>query len=85
MVEKDIVIQIKDGLHARPAADMIKGLKQFSSAVELSVGEKQYNAKSILSMMSASIKQGETVKVKIDGNDEDEAMAWMGQFLSDGR
>ncbi|WP_409299787.1 HPr family phosphocarrier protein [Peribacillus sp. SCS-155] len=84
MLEKELAISIENGLHARPAADLVKGLKQFSSAVELYAGNKQYNAKSVLSLMSASIKQGEMVRIKTSGSDEQEAMDWIAGFLTEG-
>jgi catabolite repression HPr-like protein len=81
MIEKEITITIKNGLHARPAAELVKSLNNFSSSVQIYDGPKEYNAKSILSMMSASFREGHSIKVIVDGIDEDETLEWLTSFL----
>jgi catabolite repression HPr-like protein/phosphocarrier protein len=81
MIEKEITITIKDGLHARPAAELVKNLSQFSSSVQIYNGSREYNAKSILSMMSASFREGQIIKVIVNGTDEEETVTWLTSFL----
>lgn len=81
MVEKEIVVNIENGLHARPAADLIKKMTTFKSNVEFDVGTKKFNAKSILNLMGVSIKEGQTIKVIVQGEDEDQAFECIKEFL----
>lgn len=81
MIEKEIILSIKNGLHARPSADLVKKLATVSSDVQFYVESKQHNPKSIISLMSASIKEGQTIKVVVSGDDEEETMSWLTSFL----
>ncbi|MFO1442462.1 HPr family phosphocarrier protein [Bacillus sp. Bva_UNVM-123] len=81
MIEKEITVTIEKGLHARPAAELVKKLNGFQSIVEFHVGGKTYNPKSVLSMMTASIGQGETIRVVINGSDEEEVIELLTKFL----
>ncbi|MBA2876066.1 HPr family phosphocarrier protein [Thermaerobacillus caldiproteolyticus] len=85
MIEKEISVIIENGLHARPAADFVKKVNQYKSKVELVKGEKRINAKSILNLMSIAVKEGQTIKVIIDGEDEKEALAFVESFLQSGK
>ncbi|PLR75919.1 HPr family phosphocarrier protein [Bacillus sp. V3-13] len=81
MIEREITVTIDKGLHARPAADLVKKLNSFESKVDFFAGAKRFNPKSVLSMMTASIKQGQTIRVVADGNDEGEVIDWLTKFL----
>ena len=81
MLEKDITISIDKGLHARPAAMLVKKLNEFKSSVEFLAGEKKLNPKSVLSLMTSVIKQGETIHVTVTGSDEKETMEWLIKYL----
>lgn len=85
MIEKEISVIIENGLHARPAAYFVKKVNQYKSKVELVKGEKRINAKSILNLMSIAVKEGQTIKVIIDGEDEKEALAFVESFLQSGK
>lgn len=75
MLEETVVIVNKVGLHARPAALLVKTAGNFACDVALVKNEKAFNAKSIMSVMSAAIKQGDTISVRVNGEKEDEALA----------
>jgi phosphotransferase system HPr (HPr) family protein len=85
MREKEIRVTIENGLHARPAADFVKKVNQYKSKIELVSGEKRMNAKSILNLMSAAIREGQTIKVIVEGEDESEALAFIESFLQSGK
>jgi phosphotransferase system HPr (HPr) family protein len=85
MIEKEITVTIENGLHARPAADFVKKINQYKSKVELVIGEKRINAKSILNLMSVAINEGQTIKVITDGEDEKEALTFINSFLQSGK
>ncbi|MGY3715921.1 HPr family phosphocarrier protein [Sutcliffiella cohnii] len=81
MIEKDIVVRLKEGVHARPAATLVKGLSQFQSDVTFLVKGKNINAKSILGLMSVAIRENEEIKVKVNGTDEMETFQYIENYL----
>jgi phosphotransferase system HPr (HPr) family protein len=81
-VEKDIVVLRPDGLHARPAGDLVKQMKKYESSIVFIYRDKQIDGKSIVQLMKLSVKQGEMVKVVIEGQDAEEAAAGVESFLA---
>ncbi|MBP2637538.1 MAG: HPr family phosphocarrier protein [Firmicutes bacterium] len=75
MLEQSITIINKVGLHARPAALLVKTAGEYPCEVTLVKEGKTFNAKSILAIMSAGIKQNDTIVVKADGEGEAQALA----------
>lgn len=73
-MEKKIVIQNETGIHARPAGIIVKEAAKFKSAVTIEKGGKEYNAKSIMSLMTMAAKKGEEITIKVNGEDEAQAM-----------
>ncbi len=74
MVEKEVLIKSSVGLHARPAALLVKVAQRFASDVRLEFGKKAANAKSILAILSLAAGQGATVKIVAAGSDENMAV-----------
>ena len=75
MVSKTIIIKNVEGLHARPATEIAKSATQYTSTIELDVKGNKYNAKSVLNIMSAGIKNSTEITVICDGVDEEKALA----------
>ena len=69
------------GIHARPAGILVKEIKKYASTVTVIKGEKEVNALKLMALMGMGIKQGDTVKVTIDGADEDTAAAAIEEFF----
>ena len=69
------------GIHARPAGILVKEIKKYASTVTVSKGEKEVNALKLMALMGMGIKQGDTVKVTIEGADEDVAAAAIEEFF----
>lgn len=74
MIRKDITIINRLGLHARAAAKLVTLASEFSSAIQLERGKKRVNGKSIMGVMMLAAGQGATIRVIVDGPDEQEAM-----------
>ncbi|MCM3163368.1 HPr family phosphocarrier protein [Metabacillus litoralis] len=83
MIEKEIKIKIENGLHARPSAELIKLMNTFKSTVYFNIEIKKVNAKSILNLMGVSIQKNQSIRVMIDGDDEEEALLALEAFLTD--
>lgn len=74
MKKQEIVLKNETGLHARPAAELAKIAGKYQCAVNLYVGDKKINAKSILNIMAAGIKASTKIEIECDGPDENEAL-----------
>lgn len=74
-------IHEKEGLHARPAGQLVNAVKPFASVVTLAKGNKGVDAKKIFKVMSLAVKCGETVTVTAEGPDEDTVMAAVEEIM----
>ena len=83
MKEFSYVIKDEIGLHARPAGLLVKEVKKFESAVTLSCKGKTAAAGKLITIMSMGVKQGETVTIKVEGDDEEAAAAAIQKFLTE--
>jgi phosphocarrier protein HPr len=75
MVEQEIIISNKLGLHARAAAKLVQLCARFTSPVFLHCRGKEINGKSILGVMMLAAGKGTTVMLRAQGPDEAEAIA----------
>ena len=82
MIKKPVMIQIRNGLEARPVALLVQVASQYESRIYMEYANKKVNAKSIMGMMSLVLPVGETVVVTADGSDEDTAIASIEKYLS---
>ena len=84
MYTKQISIQNRTGLHARPASDFVGLASRFSSKIELSrVGEEdKYNGKSIVMLLTLGLEKGEDAILSAEGADEREAVEALAEFVA---
>ena len=75
MIIQEITLKNEEGLHARPATEIVKNASKYNCDIKLEVNGKQYNAKSVLNIMSAGIKNNTQIKIICDGEDEEKALA----------
>ncbi|MCL2610792.1 MAG: HPr family phosphocarrier protein [Defluviitaleaceae bacterium] len=69
------------GIHARPAGLLVKEVSKFSSKITIANEEKTVDAKKIFSIMQLAVKQGQTVTITIEGDDEGEALQALEEFM----
>jgi catabolite repression HPr-like protein len=81
LTEKQIVVHLKNGLQARPAALFVQEANRYSADVFLEKGGKKVNAKSIMGIMSLAVSSGVAVKLSADGHDEQEAVKALTAFV----
>lgn len=74
MLEKNVTIINKLGLHARASAKFVALASKFHSQIELCRGSKTVNAKSIMGVMMLAAAKDCELLLKIDGEDEEHAM-----------
>lgn len=70
-----LTIQNPSGLHMRPANLFVKKMGGFDSSITLRHGGKEYNAKSMIDIMTACVKQGANVELVASGKDEEQVIA----------
>ena len=84
MCVKDVVIQNKVGLHARPATFFIQKANEFKSSIWVEKDDRKVNAKSLLGVLSLGIIGGSAIKIIADGSDEKEAVEGLIQLVESG-
>lgn len=77
MITEMITLKNEEGLHARPATEIAKNASKYTCTVKLDVRGIEYNAKSVLNIMSAGIKNNTQIKIICDGVDENQALTEM--------
>jgi len=82
VVEKEVTVAPEEGLHARPAAEFVKKAKEFSSDIKVIKSDNEANAKSSLNLMSLGAKQGDSLTIRSEGDDEVAAAEALVQLIS---
>lgn len=70
MIELELTIVNRSGLHTRPAASLVKLASRFKSDVQLSRDGFTINAKSIIGVMTLAAEMGSTLQLIVEGPDE---------------
>lgn len=74
MIERNITIINKLGLHARAASKLVNLASQFASEIYLDNRGNRVNAKSIMGVMMLAASQGTALKLEINGEDEQQCL-----------
>ena len=72
---KELLVQNKMGIHARPAAMIVRVTNKFKSEVYVEKDEEQVNGKSIMGLMMLAAAKGSTVKFVATGADAEQMLA----------
>lgn len=83
MLQQDIEIINKLGLHARASAKLTQLAGNYASEIWLSRNGRRVNAKSIMGVMMLAAAKGSTITIETDGADEAEAMTALKALISD--
>lgn len=84
MTEKDVVVRNRAGIHARPAAMIVQTAARYSSQIEFSTNSETINAKSIMGIITLGAGYNSTIKIKAEGEDEQEAVETIAQLFENG-
>lgn len=82
MVERELEIVNRLGLHARAAAKLVHLTGQYKSRIRVAKDGDEVDAKSILAVLLLAAAQGTTVLVKCEGEDEREAMEAVAKLIA---
>ena len=82
MVQVEVVIVNKLGLHARAAAKLVTCASRFQSHIRLTRDSHEVNGKSIMGVMMLAASQGTTLTLEIDGEDEEQALSALVELVA---
>jgi len=83
VVEKDLIIKNKLGLHARPAALFVQIAKKYDAEITVRKGEQLVNGKSIMGIMMLAASRGSKIYIVAKGDDAREAVAELEKLMVD--
>jgi phosphocarrier protein HPr len=81
-IEKNIIIQCKQGLHARPAAMFVQIANKFQASVTVSKAGEEVSGKSIMGMLMLGADRGSEVVMVVDGEDAVQMFAELEAYLA---
>ena len=82
MAERSVQIVNKHGLHARPAAEMVKAASRFKSDITIARDDLEVNGKSIMGVMMLAAEYGASITLRATGPDADEALEALAGLVS---
>ena len=74
LIRQEIKIQNLSGLHLRPAAVLCNKALEYQCNISINYADGTANAKSVLSVLAACVRCGDTIELICDGVDEEDAM-----------
>ena len=84
MSERAVKVMNSLGLHARPAAQLVRLASTFQSQIELVKDDMVVNAKSIMGVMMLAAECGSTIQLRASGDDAEQALAALEKLVTDG-
>ncbi|MBI5216770.1 MAG: HPr family phosphocarrier protein [Ignavibacteriae bacterium] len=84
MVEREVTIRNRAGLHTRPAASLVKTAAKFKSEFTICKDGMDINGKSIIGVMTLAAECGSKLTLQFDGADENEALAAVADLFERG-
>lgn len=84
MVSQSIVINNPTGLHLRPAGNLCREAMKYKCKVTFDYNGNTANAKSVLSVLGACIKQGDSITLICDGEEEETALQALVAYIEGG-
>ena len=74
MPERTVMIENKNGLHARPAAEIVKLAAKFASEITIVKDDLDVNGKSIMGVMMLAAEHGSSITFRAEGPDAEQAL-----------
>jgi phosphocarrier protein HPr len=84
MREGTFIIRNRLGLHARAAALFVKKATEFDAEIWMEKDGARVNGKSIMGLLMLACPLGSTIRLSVDGSDEDRAYEDLGTLLNEG-
>ena len=84
MIEREATSVNQEGLHARPAARIVRLASTFASEVELAKDGLEVNGKSIMGVMMLAAECGSSIIIRADGPDAEAAVQALAELVASG-
>jgi phosphocarrier protein len=84
VIERQATIVNQDGLHARPAARIVRLANSFESEIELSKDGEEVNGKSIMGVMMLAAECGSSIIIRASGPDAEQAVTALAALVAEG-
>lgn len=85
MIEREVIVGHRLGLHARAAARVVQLSSQYQSAISLTRDDRgnrlEADARSILSILLLAAAHGSALLVRADGTDEGAAVECICEYI----
>ena len=82
MAERTVTIVNKNGVHARPAAEIVKTAGKFASNITIVRDDLEVNGKSIMGVMMLAAECGSQIVLRATGDDADAALEALAQLVA---
>ena len=82
--QQEVTVVNKYGLHARPAMQFVDVANRYNSAITVSNGTTEMDAKSIMSVMQLAATKGTVLVMKAEGDDAPQALAALSELVQSG-
>ncbi|MCK9444448.1 MAG: HPr family phosphocarrier protein [Tissierellaceae bacterium] len=81
MAEREVILSNDTGLHARPASMVVREANKYESEIKFIKEDKEYNGKSIMSILSMGAIKGDAILIRALGKDEENAVVELKEFI----
>ena len=82
MTERNVEVVNEAGIHARPAAEIVKLAAKFRSEIVIIRDGLEVNAKSIMGVMMLAAECGSTITIRAEGDDADAAVDALAELIA---
>lgn len=82
-MERDFIITNEQGIHARPATTLVQRANKFKSNIYITFNGVTTDLKSIMGVLSLGVTRGSLVTIRIEGEDEVEALREITKLLNE--
>jgi len=82
VIEREATIMNQEGLHARPAARMVRLASQFDADIEIAKDGVGVNGKSIMGVMMLAAECGSSITIRADGPDAEQAVEALARLVA---
>ncbi|MDD5634373.1 MAG: HPr family phosphocarrier protein [Candidatus Omnitrophica bacterium] len=81
MAKREIMVENKTGLHARPAAIFVQLANKFESEITIIKDEQKVNGKSIMGILMLAAERGAKITIIAEGSDAEKAADELSKLL----
>lgn len=82
MIERQITVTNRLGLHARASAKLVQAVQDLDCEIHLASGSREVNAKSIMGVMMLAAGRGSVLAVRAEGPDAETAVALVADLFA---